>query len=82
MALDFFGLDFALLADGKVLLFEANATMNFFPFSRDPEFAYVLACIAPARQALRELLGITAGQLAPATPAWGFAPPVIASRTR
>jgi hypothetical protein len=40
MPLDYFGIDFALLPDDRVLLFEANATMNFFPLSTDPRFAY------------------------------------------
>ncbi|MGH6706701.1 MAG: ATP-grasp domain-containing protein [Sphingomicrobium sp.] len=58
MALDFFGMDFGLMKDGRVLLFEANATMNFLPFLPDPQFEYVKRCEAPARQALRELLGL------------------------
>ena len=29
MGLDFFGVDFGIAPDGRVLLFEANATMNF-----------------------------------------------------
>lgn len=40
MPLDFFGIDFALLGDGRALLFEANATMNFYPLSTDPRFDY------------------------------------------
>lgn len=39
MRLDFFGADLALREDGSVILFEANPTMNFFPFSDDPQFA-------------------------------------------
>jgi glutathione synthase/RimK-type ligase-like ATP-grasp enzyme len=58
--LDFFGMDFGLLADGRVLLFEANASMNFFPFLTDPEFAYVLKCREPAQRAFRELIGLAA----------------------
>ena len=60
MGLDFFGMDFGLTADNRVLLFEANATMNFFPFMPDPRFDYVKRCEAPAREALRELLGLPA----------------------
>lgn len=56
--LDVFGIDFGLLADGRVLLFECNASMNFFPFLPDPEFAYVLQCREPAQRAFRELLGL------------------------
>ena len=58
MSLDFFGMDFGLARDGRLLLFEANATMNFFPFLPDPRFEYVKRCEAPARAAFRELLGL------------------------
>lgn len=58
MGLDFFGMDFGVTQDGRVLLFEANATMNFFPFLPDPQFEYVKRCEAPARRAFRELLGL------------------------
>lgn len=61
MELDFFGLDFGITACGEAVLFEANATMNFFPFLNDPAFAYLRGCIAPARDAFRELLGLEAG---------------------
>jgi glutathione synthase/RimK-type ligase-like ATP-grasp enzyme len=56
--LDVFGMDFGLLPDGRVLLFESNASMNFFPFLTEPEFAYVLQCREPAQRALRELVGL------------------------
>jgi hypothetical protein len=61
MPLDFFGLDFAVLPDGKVVLFEANATMSFFPLWRDsnPEFQYLERCVEPARAAFMELVGLT-----------------------
>jgi hypothetical protein len=55
--LDFFGLDFGILADGRLLLFEANATMNFFSPLPSEQFAYLRACVPPARAAFRELLG-------------------------
>lgn len=58
MKLDFFGIDFGLLPDGRVLLFECNASMNFFPFLPDPEFAYVLKCRDPAQRAFRKLIGL------------------------
>ena len=58
IALDFFGMDFGIAADGRVVLFEANPAMNFFPFLADPQFAYVQRCIEPARHAFRELLGL------------------------
>ena len=58
MELDYFGMDFAILPDGRVLLFEANATMNFFPFLPDPKFAYVRTCLAPAQHAFLQLMGL------------------------
>ena len=57
MPLDYFGMDFGILRDGRIVLFEANATMNFFPFLPDPRFKYVRQCVAPARQAFHEMLG-------------------------
>ena len=62
MGLDFFGMDFGIAADGRVVLFEANATMNFFPFLAEPQFAYLQRCVVPAQRAYREMIG-----LAPAT---------------
>ncbi|WP_294122798.1 hypothetical protein [Sphingomonas sp.] len=58
MKLDFFGMDFGLLPDGQLLLFETNASMNFFPFLPEPEFAYVLQCREPAQRAFRKLIGL------------------------
>jgi hypothetical protein len=58
MPLDFFGMDFGIAHDGRVVLFEANATMNFFPFLRDPELAHVLRCGPPAVNAFRNLVGL------------------------
>lgn len=60
MGLDIFGIDFAILADGRALLFEANATMNFFPFLADPRFEYLQRCIPPARAALLDLVDVRA----------------------
>lgn len=58
MKLDMFGMDFAILPDQRVLLFEANASMNFFPFRPEPEFAHVTRCLKPAQLAFREMLGL------------------------
>jgi hypothetical protein len=60
MPLDFFGMDFGVTKDGYLVLFEANATMSFFPLSPDPRFAYLKHCLEPAATALRELLGLPA----------------------
>jgi hypothetical protein len=62
IGLDFFGMDFAIAPAGDVVLFEANATMNFFPFSPDPQFSYLKRAFLPARQAFRDLLGMGAEQ--------------------
>lgn len=58
MELDFFGMDFGITHAGEVVLFEANATMSFFPFSRDPQFEYLQRCFEPAEAAFRELLAL------------------------
>jgi hypothetical protein len=55
--LDYFGMDFAIAPGGKILLFEANPTMNFFPFLDDPAFAYVRQSLEPAKNAMHELIG-------------------------
>ena len=58
MGLDFFGMDFGIGPGGEVVLFEANATMNFLPFSTDPQYSYLQRALAPARDAFRGLLGL------------------------
>ena len=60
MPLDFFGMDFGITRDGQVVLFEANATMSFFPLwpTQDPQFIYLAKCLDPAAAAFRELLGL------------------------
>jgi hypothetical protein len=58
MPLDFFGMDYGIVPDGRVVLFEANATMNFFPFVADPRVAHVKACYRPAQEAFWEMLGL------------------------
>lgn len=58
MGLDYFGMDFGIAPDGQLVLFEANATMSFFPFAPDPQFDYLKGCFAPAQAAFRELLGL------------------------
>ncbi|MEO5810340.1 MAG: hypothetical protein ABIR51_09855 [Sphingomicrobium sp.] len=58
IGLDFFGIDFGLMEDGRLLLFEANATMNFLPFELDPRLEYTRRSILPAQVALWELVGL------------------------
>jgi glutathione synthase/RimK-type ligase-like ATP-grasp enzyme len=55
--LDYFGMDFGIARDGRVLLFEANATMSFYSKLPGPEFDYLQACLPPARAAFRALIG-------------------------
>jgi hypothetical protein len=57
MPLDYFGMDFGIASSGEVVLFEANATMNFFPFLSDPRLQHVKACFKPAREAFHAMLG-------------------------
>ena len=60
MPLDFFGMDFGVMKDGNVVLFEANATMSFFPLwpRYDPRFEFLTRCVGPAQAAFLELLGL------------------------
>lgn len=58
LGLDYFGVDFGILQDGRLLLFEANAVMNVFPFSDRPEFRYVEACLPQLQQAFEQMLGL------------------------
>ena len=60
LGLNFFGLDFAIDGDGQMVLFEANATMNFFPLVVDPRFAYRQQLYAPAQAAFLRMLGAEA----------------------
>ncbi|MDB5721583.1 MAG: hypothetical protein JWP15_2201 [Alphaproteobacteria bacterium] len=54
--LDFFGIDFGLLPDGRVVLFEANATMSFFPFPSAEHYPFAMKPLAPAQHAFRTLI--------------------------
>lgn len=58
MPIDFFGMDFGVMPDGRLVLFEANATMNFFPLWEDPNFMYIQQCLRPAHRAFRAMLGM------------------------
>jgi hypothetical protein len=55
IGLDLFGLDCAISPDG-ITLFEANATMNFFPLADDPQFAYLGKALGRAQGAFDRLL--------------------------
>ena len=56
LGLDFFGMDFAVDRDGQVLLFEANATMNFFPLATHPKFSHLDTIHGPAQAAFQRML--------------------------
>ncbi len=57
IGLDFFGLDAAILPDGRLVVFEANATMNFFPLSYAGRGLYKHeVCLPPAQEAMTRLL--------------------------
>jgi glutathione synthase/RimK-type ligase-like ATP-grasp enzyme len=55
IGLDMFGLDCALSPEG-VILFEANATMNFFPIAGEPRYAYLGKALARAQGAFDAML--------------------------
>jgi glutathione synthase/RimK-type ligase-like ATP-grasp enzyme len=56
VGLDFFGMDFGIDGEGRAVLFEANATMSFFPLVAHPRFAYLEQILAPARTAFEAML--------------------------
>jgi hypothetical protein len=56
LGLDYAGIDFALAADGSVLLFEANATMVVFPPPPDPLWDYRRAAITAVLEAAARLV--------------------------
>ena len=56
IGLDFFGMDFGIDRQGQVVLFEANATMSFFPLERPPHFMYLGKIREPAQLAFRHML--------------------------
>ena len=56
MGLDYAGVDFALAPDGRLLLFEANATMALVPPSANPVFSYRKPAFDRALAAVRAML--------------------------
>lgn len=56
IGLDFFGMDFGIDRQGQVVLFEANATMSFFPLERPPFFNYLAKIREPAQVAFQRML--------------------------
>ena len=62
LSLDYAGMDFGLDADGKVLLFEANATMVINPPEPDPMWDYRRPAVARALAAAKALVVERAAQ--------------------
>jgi len=56
MGLDYAGVDFTLLPDGRVLLFEANATMLVHPEAADGPLAHKNPAIERILEAFRDML--------------------------
>jgi hypothetical protein len=57
VGLDFFGLDCAIGREGKLILFEANASMNFYHASlENPAYEYLRRPLTEGRAAFRSLL--------------------------
>jgi hypothetical protein len=56
MELDYAGVDFSLLPDGRVLLFEANATMLVHPEAKDGPLAHKNPAIERILAAFQALL--------------------------
>jgi hypothetical protein len=63
LGLDYAGIDFGLLADGRVVVFEANATM-LVHLERDPCFAYRNPAVEAIRAAFEAML-IRRGRVTP-----------------
>ena len=62
LGLDYAGIDFALLPDGGILCFEANATMVAQPPDPDPRWDYRRAAVAEIHAAVRRMLLRRAGR--------------------
>jgi glutathione synthase/RimK-type ligase-like ATP-grasp enzyme len=54
--LDYAGVDFSVLTDGRVLVFEANATMLVHPEAHDGVFAYKSRAVAAIAEAFEAML--------------------------
>lgn len=58
LGLDCFGVDFGFHPDGRMVLFEANAAMSFFPLVKHPRFEFRGKLFAPAQEAFMAMLGL------------------------
>ena len=55
LGLDYAGVDFGVLRDGRLVVFEANATMLVHP-ERDPRFAYRDTSVRTIQEAFLAML--------------------------
>ena len=58
LGLECFGVDFGFHPDGRMVLFEANAAMSFFPLVKHPRFEFRKRLMAPAQEAFMAMLGL------------------------
>lgn len=68
LGLDFFGMDLGVRADGGLVLFEANATMNFLPISSDPAFPHGAEIFAAGRAAVDSMVAAALQRAGAASP--------------
>ncbi len=61
LGLDYGGIDFSIAPDGRLLLFEANATMAIVPPLPDPVWDYRRPSVTQAIDATRQMLFTRAG---------------------
>ncbi len=59
--LDFFGIDCGIDRDGRLIVFEVNASMLVHANDPEPEFAYKQAPVARIKQAFDAMLESSAG---------------------
>jgi len=62
IGLDYFGIDFALDREGRVVVFESNATMVVTGANRDPRWSYRRVAIDRVAEAVRAMLKSRAAQ--------------------
>ena len=60
LGLDYGGIDFSVGRDGRIMVFEANATMSVVPAGSDERWAYRRPVLAGVREAFRAMLAARA----------------------
>ncbi len=68
--LDYWGVDFSVAADGRVLLFEANATMQVGPPEADAKWDYRRSAVQRIGEAVQTMLVRRAQAMTDPTAAW------------